>query len=167
MNFAKFVATVGLVLSIAASAEATTSTFGGTSSADTILVGRAYYGSLRYVACINGEWVWGNYVTGSSDYVYVSGYDGSDTISVRNVNDIYTCGGVNRWLYRMDYYYACPYRLYLLGGNGIALCEGWQEHPYHLQRPDAFTLRYFRSGDWSDRETCAWSGQSARVGDRS
>ena len=107
-----------VLLSVAAEAAASTSTFYGTTGVDAIVVGRAYnYGLFGYVACINGVWEWGGAVTGSSDTVTVYGDAGSDTITVRDTNDIYPCGIIGKWLYRMDYSYVCP-TIDVYGGDG-------------------------------------------------
>jgi Ca2+-binding RTX toxin-like protein len=120
---------VGVVLfALAGTAQASTTTFSGTSGVDTIIVGRGYTpgGALAYLACINGTWVYGSGVTGASDVVTVNGSSGADSITVRAVNDYYTCGSDAKWLYRMDYSYSCPGTLTLYGGTGNDRIVGGQ-----------------------------------------
>ena len=110
---------VAVLIALASSAHATTTSFYGTGSADTIVVGRGYhYDVLSYVACINGAWTWGNAVTGSSDVVNTYGYGGADTITIRSTNATFTCGTETYWFFRMDYSYACAGTIYVSGGDG-------------------------------------------------
>ena len=115
-----------VLFAIAGTAGATTTTFYGTTGVDVITVGRAFNGSLIYMACINGTWYYGNAVTGSTDTVTVYGYAGSDTIRVRDVNDIYNCGGEGKWFYRMDYSWSCPGTIALYGSTGNDVIAGAQ-----------------------------------------
>jgi Ca2+-binding RTX toxin-like protein len=120
---------IGVVLlSLAGTAGATTTTFLGTSGVDVITVGRAFNdaGSLIYMACIDGSWSFGAAVTGSSDSVTVYGYAGSDTIRVRDGNNIFVCGSEAKWFYRMDYSYSCPVTIALYGGAGNDVIAGAQ-----------------------------------------
>ena len=123
-----------VLFTIAGTANASTSSFYGTGSADTIVVGRAYddVGNFIYMACVNGAWTYGNAVTGSSDVVTVYGYGGADTITIRAVNDTFNCGGDGKTLYRMDYSYACPGTITVNAGAGNDVINGAQcaEHLY-------------------------------------
>lgn len=123
----KYVFVVSILVALAGTANASNSFFYGTSFNDTMLVGRGYDGgALVHLACINNVWVYGQLVTGSSDAVYVYGYGGNDTMTIRDTNDLYNCGGYVKWLYRMDYNYSCPNTIYLSGGAGNDLMYGGQ-----------------------------------------
>ncbi|MBI5487899.1 MAG: hypothetical protein HY905_11245 [Deltaproteobacteria bacterium] len=114
---------------LAGNAVASNSNFYGTSGVDVITVGRAFdsYGNLKYYACVNGTWTSGGYVnTNSIDQVTVWGYEGSDTLTVRDVNAWYTCGDTARYFYRMDYSYACPGGIHLYGAAGNDVIVGAQ-----------------------------------------
>ena len=117
-----------VLLSLAGAASASTTTFYGTTGVDVMTVGRAFNdaGSLIYMACTNGSWNYGGPVTGSSDTVTVYGYAGSDTIRVRDVNDIFVCGSDAKWFYRMDYSWSCPGTISLYGGTGNDVIAGAQ-----------------------------------------
>ncbi len=123
----KYVFVVAILVALAGTANASNSFFYGTDSADTIVVGRAYYGgNLVHIACINNVWVYGQIVSGSSDAVYVYGYGGNDTITVRTTNDIFECGGYAKWFYRMDYNWACAGTILVSGGAGDDVLSGGQ-----------------------------------------
>lgn len=121
-----------IALLAAAEAQATTTYFYGTSDADTIVVGRTINGGgwPIYAACVDGNWDYGNQVTGSSDSVYVYGYGGADSIRIREKDDVFCCGTVCKWFYRMDWAYSCPGYLVVYGGDGNdrifgAQCVEW------------------------------------------
>ena len=135
-------ACVGIVLfALAGTANATTTTFSGTTGVDTITVGRGYDGGLLvYLACINGSWYYGSGVYGSNDAVYVYGYGGADTIRVRDVNNIFECGSIAKWFYRMDYSYSCPGTIGLHGGDGNDVITGAQCMEYIYGDAGADTL---------------------------
>jgi Ca2+-binding RTX toxin-like protein len=123
----KFLCTGIVVLLLAGNAGATTTTFQGTTGVDVMTVGRGWDGAaLVYLACINGEWNYGAAVTGSSDVVNVYGYAGSDTITIRPVSDIFNCGGIGKWIYRMDYGYSCPGTIAVYAGDGNDVINGAQ-----------------------------------------
>jgi Ca2+-binding RTX toxin-like protein len=138
----KFVCTSVVLFAIAGTANATTSTFYGTTGVDVITVGRGVNGggSLYYIACINGNWSYGEGVTGSNDLVYVYGYAGADTIRVRDVNNIFECGAEAKWFYRMDYSYSCPATTALYGGTGNDVIAGAQCMDYIYGEAGADTL---------------------------
>jgi len=116
-----------IAISLAGTAGASSSYFYGTSNNDTIVVGRGFSGGgLVYMACINNEWVIGGMVTGSSDTISVSANGGNDLVTVRTTNDIYECGTLAKWLYRLDYTYACPGSIYLSGNSGRDIITGGQ-----------------------------------------
>ena len=120
----KFACTFFVIGTLAANANATSTTFYGTSGVDSITVGRAYVsGSFIYRACVNGEWDDGNAVTGSSDYVTVWSYGGSDTIKIRDVDGLFACGADMAYFYRMDYGYTCPasINIYASTGNDVII----------------------------------------------
>jgi len=117
------IATLFMFLLLVSSASATSTVFYGTDDANHITVGRGYdEGSLVYLVCIEGpgweEWYYGNAVTGSADYVTVSGYGGNDYIEARAVNDYFSCGAEMKWFYALNYTYACPAanHIYFHGG---------------------------------------------------
>ena len=113
---------------LAGNASASSTTFYGTSGVDSMLVGRGVdeYGYLRYFACINGDWSYGGYVSGSSDAVTVWSYGGSDTIRIRDVDASYNCGGDVVYLYRMDYAYVCPGAINVYASTGNDILVGAQ-----------------------------------------
>jgi len=137
----KFVCMSVVLFAIAGTANATTTTFYGTTGVDTITVGRGYDGGLLvYLACINGTWYYGNGVTGSSDTVTLYGYAGADTIRVRDANGIFACGVDGKWFYRMDYSYSCPGTTALYGGTGNDVIAGAQCAEYIYGEAGADTL---------------------------
>lgn len=116
-----------IAISLAGTAGASSSYFYGTNNNDTIVIGRGFDGGgLVYLACINNEWVIGGIVTGSSDTISVSANMGNDVVTVRTTNDIFECGGLAKWFYRLDYAYACPGRIALSGNPGRDIITGGQ-----------------------------------------